>query len=163
MVSITDYDLSSVWRDEMDRVGRYAFPPVACVIRAMSERIQNDGPSSWALYAMASRPRTREFADWGVLDGAYVGGCGGNGRAGGTERSGGRGKPAWLMRAIVRDYSRPGGVVCDPFAGWGSTLCAAVALGRSAIGAEVDVDAHAEATRRLTRPQQTDLFDGGVQ
>jgi hypothetical protein len=159
MVSITDYDLSFVWRDEMARVGRYAFrQPIACVVRAMSYRAQHDGPSSWTLYAMASRPSTLEYAAWGVRDGAYVGSCGGNGRRGGSERGGGRGKWPWLMQAIVRDYSRPGDVVCDPFAGWGATLAAAASLGRRAIGAEVDADAHAEALRRLARPMQADLF-----
>lgn len=163
MVSLTDYDLSQTWRDEMERVGRYAFrQPVPCVIRAMSVRAQNDGPSSWTLYAMVSRSRTREFADWGVLDGAYVGGTEGHGRAGGTERSGGRGKPQWLMRALVRDYSRPGDLVCDPFAGWGSTLVAAAGLGRRAIGAECDPNAHAEATKRLARPLQVEMFAGGA-
>lgn len=157
MVSITDYELSSVWIAEMLRVDRYAFrAPVTCVIRAMSVRAQNDGPSSWTLYAVVSRPRTREFV--GVLPGAYVGGTEGHGRAGGSERSGGRGKPSWLMRALVRDYTKPGDVVCDPFAGWGSTLTAALALGRSAVGAEVDATAHAEALRRLARPLQADLF-----
>lgn len=160
MVSITDFELAPVWRLEMQRVGRYAFAAVPCVIRAMSVRMQMDGPSSWTLYAMVSRPRTRAFADWGVLDGAYTGGCGGNGARGGSERGGGRGKPQWLMRALVRDYSRPGGVVCDPFAGWGGTLAAAEANGRSAIGAEMDADAYAEAKRRIARPLQVDMFGG---
>jgi hypothetical protein len=162
MVSLTDWPLSFAWYREMESIGRYVFEPVTCVIRAMSVRVQADGPSSWTLYAVASRPRTREFADWGVLDGAYVGGCGGNGRAGGTERSGGRGKPQWLMQALVRDYSKAGDVVCDPYAGWGSTLIAAAALGRKAIGAECVADAHSEASRRLARPTQVDLFEGAA-
>ena len=62
------------------------------------------------------------------------------------------------MRALVRDYTRPGDVVCDPFAGWGSTLAASIALGRSAVGAECDAGAYAEAKRRLARPLQVDLF-----
>jgi len=35
------------------------------------------------------------------------------------------GKPMWLMRALVRDYSRPGNLVCDPCAGGATTLIAA--------------------------------------
>lgn len=159
MVSITDFALAPVWKAEMERVDRYAFVPVPCVIRAMSVRMQMDGPSSWTLYAMVSRPRTRAFADWGVLDGAYVGGCGGNGARGGSDRGGGRGKPAWLMSALVRDYSRAGDVVCDPFAGYGPTLGAAVSLGRSAIGAECDAAAVTEARRRLARPLQLDMAE----
>lgn len=159
IVSLTDFELAPVWRAEMQRIGRYAFAAVPCVIRAMSVRMQQDGPSSWALYAMVSRPRTREFATWGIRDGAYVGGCGGNGCAGGSDRGGGRGKPSWLMSALVRDYSKPGDLVCDPFAGWGSTLAAAVANGRRAVGAESDPAAHREANRRLARPLQLDMLE----
>lgn len=54
-----------------------------------------------------------------------------------TERSGGRGKPQWLMRAIVQHYTTAGDLVCDPLAGWGSTLRAALDEGRRALGSEV--------------------------
>lgn len=153
IVSITDSVLAPVWREEMQRVGRYAFAPVPIVIRGMSVRMQQDGPSSWALYAMVSRPRTKAFSTWGILDGAYTGGVGPD------ERGGGRGKPMWLINALVRDYTRPGDLVCDPFAGWGTTLAAAVSNGRRAIGAEMDPAAYAEAMRRLKRPQQIDLLE----
>lgn len=53
-------------------------------------------------------------------------------------RKSGRGKPQWLMQALVRDYSREGDLVCDPLAGFGSTLMAAKATFRRAIGAEID-------------------------
>lgn len=154
-VSLTDSVLAPVWRSEMERVGRYAFAPVPCVMRAMSVRMQQDGPSSWAVYAMVSRPRNREFASWGILDGAYVG----SGKSAKGERGGGRGKPMWLMNALVRDYTRPGDLVCDPFAGWGTTLAAAVSNGRRGLGAEMDLAAYAEAMRRLKRPQQIDLLE----
>lgn len=107
------------------------------------------------MYAVVGRPRNKKFATWGTLDGAYSG-------PRGNEAGGGRGKPAWLMNALVRDYSKPGDLVCDPFAGWGSTLAAAIENGRKAIGAEVDADAHAEAMRRLARPQQFDMFGGAA-
>jgi hypothetical protein len=151
IVSLTCSDLAPVWQDAFFAVGRYGFAPVPCVIRGMSVRLAGDGPSSWAVYAVAGRPRSKEFATWGTLDGAYTGpaqrGAGG-----------GRGKPAWLMNALVRDYTKPGDLVCDPLAGWGSTLAAAVGLGRRAIGSEVDADAFKEAQRRLARPLQVDMF-----
>lgn len=152
MVSLTDSVLAPVWGAEMERIGRYVFAPVGCLVRGMSVRMAGDGPSSWMLYACVSRPRTREFATWGALDGGYHGAY---------ERGagGGRGKPSWLMRALVRDYTRPGDLVCDPFAGWGSTLAAAIGLGRRALGAELDAEAYAECRRRLSRPIQVDLFD----
>lgn len=54
------------------------------------------------------------------------------------ETTNGRGKPDWLMRALVRHYSRHGQIVCDPVAGYASTLLAARSVGRKAIGAEMD-------------------------
>jgi len=56
----------------------------------------------------------------------------------------------WLMRAIVSDYSRPGDLVCDPFAGGGTTLLAAAIEGRRAIGAEESPETYARAVRRLS-------------
>lgn len=154
MVCLTDSNLTSTFRAAYEAVGRYAFAPVPCVINGMSVRLSGDGPSSWTVYAMVSRPSCRDFATWGTLPGAYVG----NRKTGaGT----GRGKPDWLMRAIVRDYTRKGDLVVDPFTGWGSTLSAALGLGRRAIGAECDADAFAETQRRLARGQQTDLFAAG--
>lgn len=151
IVALTSHDLIPAWEASYERAGRYAFSPIACVMNGMSVRLLGDGPSSWSVYAMVARPRSKDFMKWGTLPGAYTG-------PRSDEAGGGRGKPSWLMSALVRDYSRPGDVVCDPFAGWGSTLAAASSLGRSAIGAEMDQQAFNEAKRRLQRPLQVDLF-----
>jgi hypothetical protein len=155
MVPLTSHDLIPAWEDAFAAAGRLSFAPIPCVMRGMSCRMLGDGPSSWAVYAVPARPRTKAFMQWGTLDGAYSG-------PPGREAAGGRGKPMWLMNAIVRDYSRPGDLVCDPFAGWGTTLAAAIANGRHAIGAEVDADAYTEALRRLARPLQVDMFGGAA-
>jgi hypothetical protein len=163
-VSITDSELHPVWRDEMARVGRYAFrAPVPIFIPGMSVRIQGDGPSSWTLYAAVSRPMNIEFARWGTLPG-YYGPIGAEtrGRAGGSSRGGGRGKQRAITDAFVRDYTRKGDLVADPFAGYGGTLASALAYGRSAIGAEMDPEAYAEAQRRLASGVQVDMFGGAV-
>jgi len=46
-------------------------------------------------------------------------------------------KPVAVMRHLVRLITPPGGVVLDPFAGSGSTLCAAVLEGFASIGIEL--------------------------
>ncbi len=155
IVALTSHDLIPAWEKAHEEAGRYCFSPIPCVMRGMSVRLCGDGPSSWTVYAMVARPSTKEYATWGTLDGAYTG-------APSREAGGGRGKPAWLMNALVRDYSKPGDLVCDPFAGWGSTLAAALTNGRRAIGAEMDTAAHAEAVRRLGRPLQVDMFGGAA-
>lgn len=155
MVTMTSHDLIPAWEAAHDEVGRYCFAPIPLVMRGMSVRMAGDGPSSWAVYAVVARPSNREFAAWGTLPGAYTG-------PRGDEAGGGRGKPEWLMNGLVRDYSRAGDLVCDPFAGWGSTLVAAVSNNRKAIGSEVDPGAFAEATRRIQRPLQLDVFGGAA-
>jgi len=151
MVSLTSHDLIPAWEAAHAAAGRLCFAPVVCVIRGMSFRKQGDGPASCAVYAMVARPRAKRFMGGWACSGAYV-------VPQSDEAGGGRGKPLTLIQALVRDYSRPGDLVADCFAGWGTTLAAAVSLGRRAIGAEVDPNAYAEAQRRLARPLQTDMF-----
>lgn len=148
IVAITSHDLIPAWEAAYEAVGRYGFAPVPCVINGMSVRLRGDGPSSCAVYAMVGRPRSAEFARWGTLPGAYTGS-----RENGAE--GGRGKPSWLMRALVRDYSRAGDLICDPMAGYGATLIAALDEGRRCIGSELDHAAYDEAYRRaVTRVEK---------
>ncbi len=151
MACLTSSDLIEPWQAAYRAVDRYSFAPVACVMRGMTVRLGGDGPASWTAYLMVARPRSKEFATWGALPGAYV-------VPRSMEAGGGRGKPDWLMRAIVRDYSRPGDLVVDPVCGWGSTLAAAIGMGRRAIGCDVDADAVTEAKRRLARGTQMDLL-----
>jgi site-specific DNA-methyltransferase (adenine-specific) len=58
------------------------------------------------------------------------------------------GKPTALMRELVK-VCPPGGIVLDPFAGSGTTLAAAVASGRRAVGFEWN-RAYAAIARRRT-------------
>lgn len=58
-------------------------------------------------------------------------------------------KPLALMRSLVTDFSEPGDLVLDPFAGSGSTGVACNQLGRRFIGWELNAEYHAIATRRL--------------
>lgn len=151
MLALTSHDLVPAWESAYNDSGRYAFAPVPCVITGMTVRLTGDGPSSWCVYAMAARPKTKEAAAWGTLPGAYV-------VPRHQESGNGRGKPPYLMNALIRDYSRAEDLVCDPCAGYGSTLAAALANGRRAIGSEVDPAVHAEASNRLSRPAQIDLL-----
>jgi len=73
-------------------------------------------------------------------------------------------KPLGLMRALVEDFSEPGELVLDPFAGSGSTGAACRALGRRFLGWELNPEFHAIAARRLRgdearpNPAQPSLF-----
>ena len=65
-------------------------------------------------------------------------------------------KPLALMEALVSDFTNPGELICDPFAGSGTTGVACVRLGRRFIGWEKDPDFFEIAVKRLrgTREQR---------
>ncbi len=150
-VAMSDHTLAASWAKELLAAGRYVFAPVPCVIPGMTVRLAGDGPSSWAVYLTVARPKNQEWATWGTLPGAYVVKRGNRGPA----HIGG--KPLDLMRAIVRDYTRPGDLVCDPCAGYATTGIAAEGLGRRFIGAEIDPETHAAALMRRSAGVQTEL------
>lgn len=140
MVSITDHILAPHWAHAMERVGRYVFAPLPWFCPGRGVRLAGDGPSSWTCWIIVSRPRCEPYSTWGTLQGGYV-----------TRPEKGPivgGKPRDLMRALVRDYSREGDVVCDPCCGGGTTLRAAVDLGRTAIGIDISEEHCAIAAGR---------------
>jgi hypothetical protein len=144
-------DLFPVWRSALEDAGRVAFAPIPCTIRAMSVRLAGDGPSNWAVYLNVARPRSKEWSTWGTRDGAYV-----TGRGKGARHIGG--KPLELMRAIVRDYSRPGDLIADPCAGYATTAIAALGMGRRFIGSEIDPVTHARGSERLRGGFQMEML-----
>jgi DNA modification methylase len=58
-------------------------------------------------------------------------------------------KPLALMEALVRDFTDPGDLVLDPFAGSGTTGVACKRLGRRFLGWEKDPKYHAIAVKRI--------------
>lgn len=143
-VTITDDVLAPVWRDALRAAGRYVFAPIPWVAPGSRVRLAGDGPSSWTCWIIVARPRHEPYSKWGTLPGAYI-----ITTDRGTASPITGTKPLALMQALVRDYSRPGDLVCDPCAGTGTTLLAARNLGRSAIGSEMDPKTYAYAKARL--------------
>jgi hypothetical protein len=157
IVSLTDHVLAPAWGDAMEAAYRYSFSPIACVERASRARLLGDGPPQWSTWAVVSRPRDARWVRWATIEerarrgadpipGAYVGGREAKDVVGG--------KPLWLMRALVRDYSAPGALVCDPCMGAGTTLVAAVEEGRLALGCEPDAGRFELAVGRLRRARR---------
>lgn len=141
MVCMTSDDLITPYRDAYVAAGRADFAPVPVLTHR--PRLGGDGPGSGAVYLLVARPRSKAFASWGSLPcwynalrepGSHIGG-----------------KPLALMRHLVRDYSRPGDLICDPCAGGATTLLAAAIEGRRAIGAEMDPVTYAKAQARIAR------------
>ena len=156
-VTITDHVLAPVWAAALEDAGRYVFAPLPWGAPGSRVRLGGDGPSCWACWIVVARPRTgtdrdgRNYSKWGTLPGAYVINADRGAHIGG--------KPIALMEALVRDYTRPGDLVCDPCAGYATTLAAAVRNGRRAVGAELDPETHAQALAYLDRYGRcVDLF-----
>lgn len=143
IASISDDELALGWKRELERAGRYSFPLIPCTERGGTVRMTGDGPSSCTTHLSVARPRSRDFMAWGVTESHYIGPR--------EKKLVVGGKPLWLMRAIVGDYSREGDLVVDPCMGAGTTLVAAVELGRRAIGCEPDAGRFELAARRLAR------------
>jgi hypothetical protein len=137
-VAMTDHMLAPHFEAALAERGRYVFPPLPFVSPGSRVRLAGDGPSCWTTQVVVARPKSREFASWGTLPGAYV-----FAPERGLVVAGG--KPHAFCRALIRDYSRPGDLVCDPCAGGGNVLRAAIAEGRRAIGAEMDPETHSKA------------------
>lgn len=138
---MTSHDLVDAWESAL---GRYTFAPLPIVMPGMNVRLAGDGPSSWTVWLIVNRPRG--LVD-GTKPGAYVVSPGqGPERAENPVKGH---KPVALMDAILRDYSSPGELICDPFAGSGTTGVAAKRLGRRFLGFEREPKYHAIAERRI--------------
>lgn len=138
IVCITDHVLMPSWHKEMTNCGRYVFAPLPWYVPGSRVRLCGDGPSSWTQWIVVSR--TKEQLRWGTLPGGYM-------ERGKQFHMGG--KPVELMKALVRDYSRQGNLVCDPCMGSGTTGVAAVRLGRKFIGIEIEPKYYEIAKKRI--------------
>jgi len=145
-VSVTDHVLMPGWVRELERAGRYAFPPLPMVIPGSRVRLRGDGPSPWSYQVVVARPRSEPYSSWGTTRGAFVGPREPLLMTGG--------KPLWAMRQIVEDYARPGSVVCDPCCGAATTMIAAMLQGCVALGSDASAVAAGIALERL------EAFDG---
>lgn len=134
----------------------YVFAPVGWVRSNPTPRMTGDGPTGAVEWITVARPRHKmPSARMGSRPGSYDVSV----SAAALVHPGGKSIDG--MRAIVRDYTEPGDLVCDPCAGGGTTLLAAVIEGRRAIGAESDPDTFAKAVARLRRGY-TPTFDFGA-
>lgn len=149
-VSITDHILAPVWAVALEAAGRYVFAPLPWLAPGRGVRLAGDGPSSWTCWIIVARPRCAPYSKWGTLQGGYVVNQDRDAIVGG--------KPLQLMRALIRDYSRAGDVVLDPCMGAGTTLRAALDMGRKAVGIDIKEEHCALTVARLRQGTLPGLF-----
>ena len=154
---MTDHRLAPIWSDALESCGLYAFAPLPIVEIGSRVRLTGDGPCSWTTWIVVARPRTGTFRDgtacnrWGTLRGSYV-------FKGKGDRMIVGGKRTDVMRALVRDYTRAGDLVCDPCAGAATTARACQLEGRRFIGAEVNRETYEAALERISQPFTAPMF-----
>jgi site-specific DNA-methyltransferase (adenine-specific) len=141
--------VTSLWhREAWGLYGFDVYAPVGWVKTNPPPCFNGMGPASALEHVTIARrrrrlPPGRRFSRPGV----YLVDAGGDSRT----RTVSGAKSLQGMRAIVGDYTNPGDVVVDPYAGGGTTLIAAAELGCKAIGAELDPDTYAKAQKRIAR------------
>ena len=141
------------------RAGWYTFAPVIWVKPDGPPRMAADGSASSCEHILVARPkRSVEPLRRGSRKGWYLSRIV-NGKSGDRVIVGS--KPLDLVRAIVREYTLPGDLICDATAGSGTTLLAAAIEGRRAVGAECDPATFAKARARIDRGYTPNLFASG--
>lgn len=154
IIIFSDHLAQAWWERALLASDWYVFAPVIWLRTCPTPRLAGDGPTSAADYITVARPRRRlDVERIGSRPGFYA--IKGND---GRENDHPGSKPLDPMRAIVRDYSRPGDLICDPCVGSATTLVAAAMEGRRAVGAEMDPETFAKAQRRLSRGFTPPLF-----
>jgi site-specific DNA-methyltransferase (adenine-specific) len=128
---MTDHTLAPCIGKALDECGRYVFAPLPFYAPGSRCRLSGDGPSSWTDWIIVAR--TAKQLRWGTLPGGYLASG-----PGWREKEHMGGKPVALMRALIRDYSREGDLILDPFGGSGTTAVAALHEGRRCLIIEKD-------------------------
>lgn len=147
------------WHDEAwSAEGWLTFAPLL-VKQNPTPRFSGDGPAFGLEFIMAARRRTSERKP-GSLPAYYETGVGATRDGHAHERTVAGAKSLDVMRAIVRDYTRPGDLVVDPFCGSGTTALACAMEGRRCITSEMDQATYEIARRRLERGYTPDIFGG---
>lgn len=139
-------EMIAEWRSHLKSVGLEPVRVGLWLKSGSTPQFSGDRPAVGAeAIVIAHRPGRKHWNGGGkhgvwecpiVLDRAHEGG-----RVHTTQ------KPLALMEALVRDFTDPGELVLDPFAGSGTTGVAARRLGRRFVGWELDAK-YAEVARR---------------
>lgn len=149
-VAFGDHITAFAWEAALQASGWLTFAPLPWIKPDAPPRFLADGPASQSEYVttaerdrvQVARPRSLAYAEDRRSRPGYYLAARGKGPVQGT-------KDLATMRRLVRDYSLPGDLIVDPFAGWATTILACALEGRRAIGAEMDPETFDKAVRRL--------------
>lgn len=145
----SDIESSHLWREELEAQGLNYKRTAVWVRQGGAPQFTGDRPASGVEAITLAHPKGRSRWNGGGKAGVYTHPVVQN-------RLGQRGsrvhptqKPLALMLALVEDFTSPGDLVLDPFAGSGTTGVACLRLGRRFIGIEQDAEHYETARERL--------------
>jgi len=160
------FEQLSTYQRELERAGGRYVRCGAWEKPDSTPQLSGDRPATWGECFVVAHANASGAMHWngGGKRGLYKAGvCRGYERSEHPTQ-----KPLSLMLDLVEDFSDPGELVLDPFAGSGTTGVACNQLGRRFLGWELDATYHEIACRRLRgdeakpRKEQPGLFDGLV-
>jgi DNA modification methylase len=146
----SNVELCSDWREELAGAGLDYVRTGAWVKENSTPQFTGDRPGTGFEAITICHPTGRKRWNGGGLPAIWSEPIVIN-RGGLTPRLHTTQKPEPLMRQLVALFSEPGELVLDAFMGSGTTLAAAKALGRRAIGIELDERYCEIAARRLSQ------------
>lgn len=85
-----------------------------------------------AIWFSKGKPNTFNFGEQSEMTQVYEGSIGKKKTKHPTE------KYTWMVEPLIKNHSKPGDVILDPFSGSGATLMNAIKMGRQAIGFEMN-------------------------
>ena len=68
-------------------------------------------------------------------------------------------KPQSVLKRLIEIFTDKGDTIIDPCMGSGSTIRAAIELGRNAYGFEIKKDFYKAATEKMLKEYEVSLFD----
>lgn len=147
LLIFSDEEGTQPWRDDLRRVGFEIIRTGIWVKVSPRPQITGDRPAAGhEPFILAHRPEIKKRWNGGGRPAVYEYPAR---EPSERERLHPTQKPLGLLQALIRDYTDPGELVLDNFAGVASTGVAALREGRRFVGVEAMEEHHTNAQRRL--------------
>jgi len=141
-----DLELAHLWRADIERAGFDYVRTCVWVKPDSAPQFTGDRPGAGAEAIAVAHRKGRKRWNGGGRRGVFEYGVNNYGK---NLRAHPTAKPEALMSELVSLFTDVGEMICDPFAGSGTTLVAAKRLGRKAIGVEISERYCEVAVKRL--------------